>query len=52
MHNPIKIIDNLIEEINHDSYTLTRDDIDSIEWKLREIQAYMKELYAKRGKQL
>lgn len=51
MHNPLKTIDKIISDICHDTYTLTRDDIDSIEWRLREVQQYIKDTYKKRGKE-
>jgi len=52
IHNPIKKLEELIKYINHDSYVLTRDDIDSIEYRLRAIQEFIKEIYSKRGKEL
>lgn len=51
MNNPIKNIENVISDICHDTYILTRDDIDSIEWRLREVQQYIKDAYKKRGKE-
>lgn len=36
-HDPIKAIESIIDTVKHDTYLLTRDDIDSIEARLRNI---------------
>lgn len=49
--NPVKMIDDIIDYIDRDSYNLTRDQQSAIEWRLREVQTYIKDTYAKSGKQ-
>lgn len=50
--NPVKAIDDVIDYINRDTYNLTRDQQSAIEWRMREVQTYIKDTYAKNGKQL
>lgn len=50
--NPIKVLEDLIKDISRDTYTLTRDDIDSIEWRLRAAQDHIRDIYKKRGKEM
>ena len=49
-HDPIQAIESIIDTVKHDTYLLTRDDIDSIEARLRNIQQHMQDIYSKRGK--
>ena len=46
-NDPIKAIDDIIYWIYHDSYYLSRDQQSSIEWRLRNVQSFIKEEYAK-----
>lgn len=46
-NDPIKAIDDIIYWIQYDSYYLTRDQQSSIEWRLRNVQSFIKEEYAK-----
>lgn len=45
MHNPLKILDQLIYDINHDSYYLTRDDQSAIEWRIQKLKNFINETY-------
>lgn len=46
----IRKLNEIIDDINRDSYYLTRTDQSAVEWRLNEIKNFIKELYVKRGK--
>ena len=41
----IKALDEVIKFADQDSYNLTRGEQSSIEWRVRQIQDYIRELY-------
>lgn len=42
----IKALDEVVKLADQDSYNLTRDEQSSIEWRVRQVQDYIRELYS------
>lgn len=50
MNDIDKMLEDVIHLIGRDTYNLTRDDIDSVEWRVRDLQKYIRELYASKSR--
>ena len=44
----IKTLDEVVKLADQDSYNLTRDEQSSIEWRVRQVQDYIRELYSRK----
>ena len=42
----IKVLDEVVKLADQDSYNLTRGEQSSIEWRVRQVQDYIRELYS------
>lgn len=46
LDNVIKSLDTISRMIDNDTYTLTRDDRDSVAWRIIDLKKYICDLYA------
>ena len=44
----IKTLDEVVKLADQDSYNLTLDEQSSIEWRVRQVQDYIRELYSRK----
>ena len=44
----IKMLDEVVKFADQDSYNLTRGKQSSIEWRVRQVQDYIRELYSRK----
>ena len=44
----IKVLDEVVKLADQDSYNLTRDEQSSIEWRVRQVQDHIRELYSRK----
>ena len=44
----IKVLDEVVKLVDQDSYNLTRDEQSSIEWRVRQVQDHIRELYSRK----
>ena len=44
----IKVLDEVVKLADQGSYNLTQDEQSSIEWRVRQVQDYIRELYSRK----
>ena len=44
----IKVLDEVVKLADQDAYNLTRDEQSSIEWRVRQVQDHIRELYSRK----
>ena len=44
----IKVLDEVVKLADQDSYNLTQDEQSSIEWRVRQVQDHIRELYSRK----